>query len=1110
MPAPRECLTDADLAALHLGDLTEAELARTVAHLESCPRCEEAARALDGLSDYTLAAYRRSALAGPLPDAEALPESVGDYEILGEIGRGGMGVVYRARHRTLRRVVALKMLLGGYFADREQRQRFLAEAEAVARLQHLGIVGLFEVGEHDVGAGPPRPYFTLEYVEGGSLDRRLAGRPLPPPQAAAWLEHLARAVHYAHERGIIHRDLKPSNVLLTADGGPKVCDFGVAKLLTGSDRQTASGMILGTAEYMAPEQAEGKVTPGPACDVYALGVILYEMLAGRPPFKGATTLDTLTQHRTQEPVPVRRLQPKVPRDLETICHKCLEKEPARRYASAAALAEDLRRFLAHEPIAAKAVTPWGRLRKWARRRPAVAVLTAAVAVAVVTGLAGVGWQWRQAVSERANALRLADDLRTERDAAVWQTYRAKVAAAAGALQLHNPAAARRHLEAAPPRYRDWEWHYLAAQLDLSQAVFEGHQGIIRFLAFSPDNRRLMSCSADRTVRVWDVATGQSPIVRVHDDVVRTAALSPGGRRLACITNAGTLYLHDLAAGTEAVVARTPGTKAEFLAFSPDGTQLGVDTDDGKVALRDAATGQERLALYDPQLRRRALAFSPGGDNPRAIGKSLAVSAADGSVVLWDTANGRPGEPLRSHSTMPITGAFSPDGQRLVTAGHPPDSVLRLWRVGGAGPVYLLRGQKGQIRSVAFSPDGSRIASTSDDATACLWDGTTGAPLATLRGHSGAVGRAIFTPDGKRLVTSSEDQTLRVWDVATGECLTVLRGHVGPVRVLAVSPDGTRLASAASDTVVRLWDLRAHRGVLRGHADAVCDVAFSPDGKSLFSASADTTVIRWDAATGRPTGRFQNGAGPRLSVGLSPDGKQAVCAAARDTACRLWDLAAGESKGLLLLPPGEHAQGGCAFHRAGVLVAVGGQEGAVHLWYVTSGRHVAALRGHTGEVFDVAFSPDGRQLASAGADGTVCLWDTESRQPLAHLRGHKSRVFSVAYSPDGRLIASGGPDQTVRLWDAATRAEVASLPHDSGTTAVRFHRDGTRLAVGCSDGTIRLWDLATREEVVELRGHTNYVHALAWSPDGKRLASCSGDFTVRVWDSLPPQDRAGRR
>jgi serine/threonine protein kinase len=226
--ARTQCLTSAELAAFHLGDLPEGDLEELARHLELCPPCQEAARALDGLSDATLAAYRQSAMAGPLPEGDALPRRVGEYEVLGEVGRGGMGVVYRARHVRLQRVVALKMLLGGYFTDREQRLRFRAEAEAVARLQHPHIVQLFEFGEHEVDAGLPRPYFTLEFVEGGNLGQRLAGRPLPPRQAAAWLELLARAVHYAHERGIIHRDLKPSNILLSAEGQPKVCDFGVA------------------------------------------------------------------------------------------------------------------------------------------------------------------------------------------------------------------------------------------------------------------------------------------------------------------------------------------------------------------------------------------------------------------------------------------------------------------------------------------------------------------------------------------------------------------------------------------------------------------------------------------------------------------------------------------------------------------------------------------------------------------------------------------------------------------------------------------------------------------------------------------------------------------
>src|SRR5262245_63032314 len=284
-------------------------------------------RALDTVADGLIAAVRDCAAPGGSADDDVPPERVGAYDVLGRIGRGGMAVVYRARHRRLRRVVALKMLLGGEFADRDERLRFRAEAEAVARLQHPNIVQIHEVGEHDACPGLPHLYFTLELVDGGSLAQRLGGAPLPVRQAARWLESIARAVHYAHQQGVVHRDLKPSNVLLTHDGQPKLCDFGVAKLLTGRSVHTRRGTLVGTVEYMAPEQAGGNGDVGPAADVYALGAILYEMLTGRPPFRGAGSLDTLVQVRTLEPLPPHRLRPGVPTDLETVCLKCLEKEP---------------------------------------------------------------------------------------------------------------------------------------------------------------------------------------------------------------------------------------------------------------------------------------------------------------------------------------------------------------------------------------------------------------------------------------------------------------------------------------------------------------------------------------------------------------------------------------------------------------------------------------------------------------------------------------------------------------------------------------------------------------------------------------------------------------
>jgi serine/threonine protein kinase/Tfp pilus assembly protein PilF len=353
--------------------------------------------------------------AGPLP-------AVAGYEILGELGRGGMGVVYKARHLALNRLVALKMILAGVHAGPEQRRRFRAEAEAVARLKHPNVVQIYEVGEHQ-----GLPFLALEFVDGGSLDRRLNGSPLPPPKAAALLETLARAVHAAHAAGIVHRDLKPGNVLLeqagvgAADlGTPKVTDFGLAKDLDAATVTTEA--VVGTPTYMAPEQAAGRSRDiGPPSDLHALGAILYETLTGRPPFRGASVADTLVQVRTQEPVPPSRLTPTVPCDLETIALKCLQKEPAKRYVSAAALADDLRRFLDDRPILARPVGQAERLRRWCRRNPVVAGLSAALLLALLGGLCGMALLWRQAEAS-------AEDARHQQAAAEEQSRAASAEA----------------------------------------------------------------------------------------------------------------------------------------------------------------------------------------------------------------------------------------------------------------------------------------------------------------------------------------------------------------------------------------------------------------------------------------------------------------------------------------------------------------------------------------------------------------------------------------------------------------------------------------------------------------------------------------------------------
>jgi eukaryotic-like serine/threonine-protein kinase len=418
------CVGEHDLCKLLLGDLPEPLALEISRHLEVCPRCEQAARRLDANSDSFLSTLREAA---KLPEAAKLypqgPTAHGSgggpakssggtgacvrlphvtgYETLEELGRGGMSVVYKARQQSPRRLVALKMITERAHASRERRARLLAEADAIARLQHPHIVQIYEAGEHE-GV----PFLALEFMSGGSLAEQVKGPPCPPRQAAALVEQLAGAVHHAHECGIIHRDLKPANVLLAGDGTPKLADFGLAKY--ERPELTATGAILGTPSYMAPEQTwQDNRTPGRAVDIYSLGAILYELLTGRPPFGGATVLETLEWVRSHEPVPPAQLRADFPRDLSTICLKCLEKEPARRYATAQTLAEDLRRYLNGEPILAREVGLLERTWRWCRREPRVASLVAAVFGVLLAGALLSGY-FAVTASREARAARKAE------------------------------------------------------------------------------------------------------------------------------------------------------------------------------------------------------------------------------------------------------------------------------------------------------------------------------------------------------------------------------------------------------------------------------------------------------------------------------------------------------------------------------------------------------------------------------------------------------------------------------------------------------------------------------------------------------------------------------
>jgi WD40 repeat protein/tRNA A-37 threonylcarbamoyl transferase component Bud32 len=1041
-------------------------------------------------------------------------QQVGKFELLHHVGAGAFGAVWKAQDRELGRLVAVKIPHAGRLVTAKDKERFLREGRSAAQLRHPGIVSVHEVGQHE-----GLPFLVCDFIDGITLADMLTGRRLGFREAAELVAQVADALDYAHSLGVVHRDIKPSNIMLerpapTSNGAgvpppvgkPLLMDFGLALRDEAEVTMTLDGQILGTPAYMSPEQAAGlshKVDG--RSDVYSLGVILYQFLGGELPFRGNTRM-VMDQVLREEPRPLRKLNDRIPRDLETITLKSLAKLPERRYATAGDLAADLRHWLAGEPIKARPLGAWERVLRWAKRRPAVAALLAVSALGVLTLVVGSLWY----NAKLSAALATAEDRRREaeerRAEAITNLYHSLVREARALRLLRGSG------------YRKQVWALLKQARELETG------------ARDLDKLRLESVAC-----LGDFVGLEPTALKDFSEDIYSLALHPDGEQMALGLSDGTILVRNLSGSENIRLKKEHRAPISALAFAKGnrGTRLVAGDYEQRITIWEQ-DGEGRWTcarklrtdpwlvgvLPAPAFPFFVPTFVTSGVGSLTIssdGKQLAVLPwRAATITLWNLEDGtRAGHLQGPPWAMLKCLAFNPRGTLLAAGyeGQGPHGVL-VWQVGTQRLQRTMFPQLEGVVDVAFSPGGQVLACGCHNGVA-IFDASSFQLRSVLRGNN--LEDLAISGDGQLLACPNPQiGVIRLFRMGTNREVATLQ-HPGSPRWVAFSKVGATLISADSRSV-RIWSLAGAREkqVLSGHVNGVPGLAFSPDGKLLVSTSADGKVKIRDAKRGE-TIRTLDLAGPVQALAFSPDGTRLATADWAGT-IQIWHVGSWHGQ---VVP--DHGLGrdlwSVAFSPDGQLFGAAGG-GGVAVWRLGKGE----IKGKKASRLElqlvarptrrftqtIAFSPTGHRLAwvEGGILGTLRLWDLEDSRPLSfpsvRLVGS---ILSLAFSPDGQYLILVNAERTGEVWSLATKKKEFSfgggelVEKGSGLalgSVIALSPDGTWFA-SQSGRSATVWNLKTRKLILALPEVRGTTWSLAWSPKGEQLAVGSSDGGVVLWD-----------